>query len=68
MPACMITSIWPSAATARTVMYGKDEGPGVLPSAAGAMIAATMTRAIVASQTGRKRDASRQARSAPSAA
>ena len=56
MPACMITSIAPSAATARTAITGKTNAQDVLFSAAGAMIAATMTRAIVASQTGRKRD------------
>ena len=37
-------------------MTGKTKAQDVLFSAAGAMIAATMTSAIVASQTGRKRD------------
>ena len=41
MPACMITSIWPSAAIARIVMYGSTNAHDVLRSAAGAMTAAT---------------------------
>ena len=56
MPACMMTSIWPSAATARTVMYGRTKAQDVLWSASGATIAATTKSATVANQTGRKRD------------
>ena len=35
MPACMTTSIWPSAAIASTVMYGRTNAHDVLCSAAG---------------------------------
>ena len=55
MPACMITSIWPSAAIARIVMYGSTNAHDVLRSAAGAMTAATRSSATVAIQMGRKR-------------
>ena len=59
MPACMTTSICPSAAIARIVMYGRTNAHDVLPSASGAVIAATTASAPVASQTGRKRAATR---------
>ena len=57
MPACMTTSIWPSAAIARTVASGRTYDHDVFCSAAGAAIAAITTSAPVASQTGRKRAA-----------
>src|SRR6185437_17127307 len=55
MPACITTSICPSAATARTVVYGRTYDQDVLPKADGASNAATTPSAAVASQTGRKR-------------
>ena len=57
MPACMITSIWPRAAIARTVMNGSTNAHEVLLIAFGAMTAETITRAPVASQIGRNRAA-----------
>jgi hypothetical protein len=55
MPACMITSIWPSAAIARTVMYGSTKDHDVLCSASGVMIFATRRSTPVAIHTDRKR-------------
>jgi hypothetical protein len=57
MPACMTTSIWPSAAMARTVARGRTYDHEVLCRAAGATNAAITTSARAASQTGKKRAA-----------
>ena len=55
MPACMITSIWPSAAIARIVMYGSTNAHDVLRSAAGRDDAATTrSSATVAIQIGQE--------------
>ncbi len=57
IPACITTSICPSAATARIVMYGSTKAHEVLCKASGAMIAETIASAPVAIQIGRKRAA-----------
>ena len=57
MPPCMTTSIWPSAATASTVVWGKTYDHDVVCRASGAMNAATTTSTTVANHTGRNRAA-----------
>ena len=57
MPACMTTSICPSAAIARIVPYGRMYDHDVFSSVLGAKSAATTRSAAIASQMGRKRAA-----------
>ena len=57
MPACMTTSICPTAAIARIVPYGRMYDHDVFSSVLGAKSAATTRSAAIASQMGRKRAA-----------